>query len=190
MSKFMRAAVAFAASVVLSASASAATVLSFDDIGADGAIPVNYGGLDWSAGGWSVFGIEQAPFTPHSGDYRAFSDFQPDPVEAPSAAIGFLSPAQFEGAWFSGLEGATVSFQMYLGGSLVATSATLDPTATPSFLASGYAGLVDRVVIVSPGQGSFAMDDFMYAPVPEPQNYALLLGGLAAIGAVRRVRRG
>lgn len=168
------------------APAASAAVLTFDDIGTDGAIPANYGGLDWSLDGWSVFAETQAPYTPHSGSYRAATNFGADDA---ASAVGFLTPGRFDGAWFSGLSGATVTFRLYLGDALVATSATLDPTDVPAFLASGYAGLVDRVVVASPEHASFAMDDFTYsAPVPEPAEFALVLTGLAALG-LHRARR-
>jgi opacity protein-like surface antigen len=169
------------------ASPASATVLDFDDIGADGAVPLNYGGLDWSAGAWSVFGGDQAPYTAHSGSYRATTGF--DATDA-QTRIGFAAPATFQGAWFAGLDGATVSFELYLGGKLVATSATLDPGITPSFLSSGYAGLIDAVEISSPYQASYVMDDFSFTQaVPEPGSCALMLGGLGVVGFVLRRRR-
>jgi hypothetical protein len=169
--------------------AASATVLTFDDIGADGAVPLNYGGLDWSAGAWSVFGGAQDPYTAHSGSFRATTGF--DATDA-QTRIGFAAPTTFQGAWFAGLDGATVAFQLYLGGALVATSATLDPSALPTFLASGYAGLIDAVVITSPYQASYVMDDFSFAqvaPVPEPGSLALMLAGLGVVGFVMRRRR-
>ena len=176
-----------AASAAVSPSASA-VVLTFDDIGADTAVPATYGGLDWSGSDWFVYGQVQEPFTAHSGSFRAVSGFGDA-----DAATAFRSttPFTFQGAWFAGLQGATVTFGLYLQGTLVATSATLDPSATPTFLASGFADQVDRVVVSSPGQGSYAMDDVTFnatAPVPEPESYALLMAGLGVMGWVARRR--
>jgi hypothetical protein len=188
MPKFTRlllCAAACAAALTVSQAASA-TVLTFDDIGGDSAVPINYGGLDWSAGGWSVFGGAQSPYTAHSGSFRATANF--DAIDA-ETRIGFAAPTTFQGAWFSGLGGATITFALYLGGLQVGTSSTLDPSATPSFLSSGYAGLVDAVVVSSPYQASYVMDDFTFAQaVPEPQTYALMLAGIAVGGYVMRRR--
>ncbi len=80
-----------------------------------------------------------------------------------------------------------MTFRLYDAGVLVATSATLDPDGTPRFLSSGYGGLVDRIVVSSPGQGSYAMDDFQFTAVPEPATVALLFAGVGA-GLSRRRR--
>ena len=180
-------ALAAGAALVALAPAASATVLTFDDLGPDGTLTANYGGLDWSSSDWSVMGVAQDPYTPHSGDFRVISGFE-DADDL--TAIHFNAPTTFQGAWFAGLEGATVTFQMFSQGQLVATSATLDPTATSTFLSSGYDGLIDEVVVMSPGQGSYAMDDFTFAQaVPEPETYALMLAGLGAVGAVARRRK-
>lgn len=164
-----------------------ATVLGFDDLGTDGYVPASYGGLDWSAGDWFAFGEAQDPYTAHSGDFRVTSGFG----DADAAtAIKFVAPAVFDGAWFAGLSGATVTFDLYYQGQQVGTSATLDPSATPAFLASGYKGLVDEVIVASPGQGSYVMDDFTFTQaVPEPQTIALMLAGLGVVGTVMRRTR-
>lgn len=168
------------------AAAASATTLTFDDIGADGFVPANYGGLDWSQGDWFNFGGAQDPYTAHSGDYRIVSGF----MDADSATtIRSATPIHFDGAWFAGLDGATVTFNLFYQGALVATSATLDPSGTPTFLASGYAGLVDQIVVASPAQGSYVMDDFTFtAAVPEPQTVALMLAGLCFVSGIARVR--
>jgi opacity protein-like surface antigen len=174
-----------AASLALASSASA-TVLNFDDLATDGFVPASYGGLDWSAGDWFAFGEVQDPYNAHSGDVRITSGFG-DPDAA--TAIGLGQDETFQGAWFAGLDGATINFQLYENGALVATSATLDPSSAPTWLSSGYAGLVDKVVISSPFQGSWVMDDFTFAAaVPEPASTTLMLAGLVAFGIVARRR--
>ncbi len=162
------------------------TVLGFDDLTSAGALPAGYGGLDWSGSSWLAFEGPQAPYTAHSGSWRVATDFGSSDADS---SIRFTEPSVFVGAWFAGYGEATVTVQMYLQGSLVATSPTLAPSETPSFLASGYTGLVDRLVFASPQQAFYAMDDFSFeaAPVPEPQAWLLMAGGLALL-ALRRVR--
>ncbi len=168
------------------ASAASATVLNFDDI-EDGTVPLNYGGLDWSQAGWTVFSTPAEPYTAHSGAGRVATGFG---AEDGSSLIRFGRSVVFEGAYFAGLEGAQLSFQLFAGGALVYQSAQLDPSATPTFLASGYTGLVDAVRVSSANHGEFVMDDLSFtAAVPEPQSYALLLSGLAVVGWVARRRR-
>jgi len=190
MGKLLRgllAAASLAALLPVAANA-ATTVLGFDDIAADGAVPSAYGGLDWSGLGWTVFTTPAAPYTAHSGAGRITTGFLAD---SSTSLIRFVTPTVFEGAWFAGLGGAELGFDLYLGGQRVHSTASLDPSATPSFLASGYAGVIDAVVVRSANHGEFVMDDFSFvaAPVPEPETYALMLAGLAAVAcAVRRHR--
>lgn len=179
----LRGALAAGAIMVAGLPSAMATVLSFDKL-ADGVLPFSYGGLDWSAAGWTVFATPAAPYTPHSGAGRVATGFM---AEDAASVIRFSQTANFDGAYFAGLGGAVLSFELYLGGQIVHTSATLDPSATPSFLASGYAGLVDAVRVKSANHGEFVMDDFTFTQaVPEPQSYALLLAGLLLVGAATR----
>ncbi|MCK9689007.1 PEP-CTERM sorting domain-containing protein [Scleromatobacter humisilvae] len=163
-----------------------ATVLTFDDLAGDDFVPANYGGLDWSAGDWFAFGDAQPPFSAHSGSMRIASGFG----DADAAtAIGLGDGRTFQGAWFAGYEDVDVSFKLYEHGALVATSATLATSATPTWLASGYAGLVDEVIVSSADQGGFVLDDLTFsAAVPEPASTALLACGLVALAAVARRR--
>lgn len=180
------------AAIALCAPFVSATVLTFDDIvGPDGyaAVPVNYGGLDWSGSGLSVFTGEQAPFTPHSGQGRVTTDWiDGGPI---SSTIRFLVPTVFDGAWFSGYGDSSVRFDMYFGGQLVASSASLQLSDTPAFLDAGWNGAIDTVVVSSAFQASYVMDDLSFesgAQVPEPGSLALVLAGLGLAGAVRTRR--
>lgn len=182
------------AAIALCAHFASATVLSFDDIvGPDGyaAVPANYGGLDWSGAGLSVFSAEQAPFTAHSGQGRVTTDWiDGGPI---ASTIRFLTPTVFDGAWFSGYGDSSVRFDLYRGGRLVASSGALTLSDTPAFLDAGWSGAVDAVVVSTPFQASYAMDDLSFhdaTQLPEPGSLGLALAGLGMAGVVCRRRRG
>lgn len=184
--------VAIGAAIALCAPFASATVLTFDDIvGPDGyaAVPANYGGLDWSASGLSVFTGEQAPFTAHSGQGRVTTDWiDGGPI---ASAIRFATPTVFDGAWFSGYGDSSVRFDLYFGGQLVASSTSLQLSESPAFLDAGWNGAIDTVVVSTGAQASYVMDDLTFesaAQVPEPGSLALVLAGLGLAGAVRRSR--
>lgn len=169
-----------------------AAVLTFDDIvGPDGfaSVPGNYGGLDWSASGLSVFTGEQAPFTAHSGHGRVTTDWV-DGGPAGST-IRFLAPTVFQGAWFSGYSDSSVRFDLYFDGQLVATSVSLQLSDVPVFLDAGWKRAIDTVVVSSGFQASYVMDDLSFAdaiPLPEPGSLALVLVGWGLAGALRCAR--
>ena len=176
--------------IALVAPFASATVLTFDDIATpDGVayVPANYGGLDWSNSGLSVFTGEQAPFTPHSGDGRVTTDWiDGGPI---ASTIRFLAPTIFGGAWFSGYGDNSVRFDLYLAGQLVASSASLQLSDAPAFLAAGWGSAIDTIVVASDYQAMYAMDDLSFetvAEVPEPASLALVLAGFGLAGAVRR----
>jgi hypothetical protein len=99
-------------------------------------------------------------------------------------------PVVFNGAWFAGNAFATVNFDLFLSGNLVWTSGSLDPTDTPTFLASGYNGMVDTVGVFSLANDFYIMDDVTYnqgTTTPEPGSLLLMgTGLLGAVGAIRR----
>lgn len=178
------------------ASVSYAATLTFEDLNPSPAsfdvMPSPYGGFTFS--GW-FFGPDTL-YTPASGMIDLFTDYADpnDPgayVITNNNAIAAASPFIFNGAAFSGFSGVT--FELYLGGNLVHTSATLPDAAgatayLPTMLSSGYSLPVDTVK-VSGVQGYYSMDDFSYqavSSVPEPGSFALLGLGLGVLVLTRK----
>ena len=185
------------ASITVSTFTVQATVLTFEDIDPSPAsfdmMPSPYSGFAFS--GW-LYGPDTL-YTPASGTIDLFTDYA-DPADpfayviTVNNAISRATSFYFDGAWFSGYSGVT--FDLYNSGSLVHTSGTIPDAAgpdpyLPTFLGSGYAGLIDTVK-VSGVQGYYSLDDFTYRnaaatnDVPEPG--ILLLVALGVFGIARR----
>jgi hypothetical protein len=167
--------------------ASADTVVTFDDLTGQALVPNGYGGINWN-GNWTYYGFVQSPYTPKSGPNRVF-DLSPS-----GDTFSFLTPEVFEGAFFSGFSSATVKFNLFNGANLVWTSATLAPNSTPTFLSSGYSGMVTKVEVSSPVPDFFVMDNVTYATgsttVSEPSSLLLLGAGLLGSAGILRRKLG
>lgn len=170
--------------VAVSATNGAAqTVVGFDDLNASGALPTGYGGINWGPG-WTYYSQDQDPYNPNSGAVRIYNYDTP-------AYFTFSAATQFNGAYFAGPTITNAFFSLFLNNALVHTSQSIVLTSTPTFLNSGYTGLVDRVQVNS-RPGFFVMDDVSYGSAtvtPEPISMTLLGTGLAGIAAARRRRR-
>jgi hypothetical protein len=131
----------------------------------------------------------------NNSNLGSFTSFMNQCVQPPPPT------AAFDGQWSFDFGGGDTLFG--ITGSVVTSAGAPGVfTATAAFLVSGGTGrfagaqgtLIDTMVVDfngGPADGTGSFNGFLYLqPIPEPAAWALMLGGLAAIGAVARRRRG
>lgn len=173
-----------------------AKVISFEDLGPGAQFVLSsedafdFGTNNIFDTAWFYSDQANGVYQSHSGSTFLATDaslYTGQSYEA-AQAITRSTPFIFDGAYFSGL--SDVGYELYLDTKLVFASKTatkVSPSAT--FIASGYKGAADSVVIMGK-QGYFALDDFTYhnvvTSVPEPTSWLLLIVGFGAMGATLR----
>jgi hypothetical protein len=164
-------------------------VVNFDDLSGDGTVADGYGGIEWNSN-WNYYEWAQDPYNPASPSERVYTNYAKwEAGDGHAIPFYFPAPVKFLGADFSGYDSESIHFDLYLGGLLVGSSGTLNPTGLPTFLSSGYAGKVDEVRVVS---GDFrVMDNVTYdaAAAPEPSSFVLLGSSFAGLVWMLRRRR-
>ena len=194
---------ALAAVMVLSSSAVADMVLTFEDVGvsSDADIPDGYKGFDWdnflvkdASSSLTETGYGNGRV---SGDWVAYNDssFGKQALVS-STAFNFVG-AYLTGAWNDGLN---INVIGYRDGSEVYDTTVVASAFTPTwfefnylnvdalrFISSGGTPVSDWAILGSGVQ--FAMDDFTVSAVPVPGAGLLGLLGLSVAGVKLRKRR-
>lgn len=166
------------------AGATQAAVVNFDDLSGQDPLEGLYAGIDWGTGMWEYYDWPQNPYTPQSPPVRIFAY----ELEAPFSFVE--DNVVFQGAFFSGESFNQVHFELFdSGNNLLWTSPELTPTDVPTWLSSGYSGVVKTVKVVSTDL-SWVMDDVTYTPIPEASTLPLFgLGTLGLLVGRRRKNR-
>lgn len=153
----------------------------------------SYAGLSWT--GWEV--MNRPAYWALYGDATALpsaSNFAYPGLDTPTLTVSSDNLFDFIGAMFAywpntgSVVANSVTIKGYRGGNLVNTVST-GQLSTTWAASGGISGLVDRLEFTTaPGSGYFRMDDFVYAPVPEPATTAMAFigNGLLLVGCVRR----
>ena len=191
MTKFLLSTAAVAALALVAAPASAATtVVNFDNLTGFGTLADGYGGINWNQN-FFYYDTPQNPYTASSPNTRIFSNYGLHPAGQQDQLIfNFPTLQKFIGLFAAGAGQGQVSYDLYKGGILVGSSASIVTNSTPTFLGNSYTGTVDEVRIN--GQNGFSVfDDVTYASgaVPEPAAWALMLAGFGLVGGAMRRRQ-
>ena len=170
-----------------------ADILNFDDLSVTQNPLGVYNGVNFG-GQWS-YGQSYDSYNAHSANGIIYNYDYGTGTPPQDAAFTFSTPVVFDGAWFAGPNPVTIekidyiitiNFELYLGGVLQASSNGLTPSATPTFLDSGYSGLVNEVRVHDTGAAGvydyYAMDDVTFNSTAVPEPSSVLLFSVIAIG--------
>jgi len=187
------------------ASASADTVVTFDDLTLSGGspsellVPNGYSGLNWNnfyALNSSTYPLSPSGYTAAvvSGTNVAFDGSDPASITAVAGTTFDLNSGYFTAAWNDNL---SVTADAYLGGVLMYSPTFLLSATAPTLENLNFTN-VDTVTFSQsggtlhegdPGQGlEFAMDNLDVNIVPEPASLSLLAVGAIALLSRRRRR--
>ena len=188
-----------AAALATTVTAASAIELNFDDLSGTEGFTAPYQGFIFAytqgprglgcncAGSWfwsddnsGLTPYYKSPVTSLSTDYELIRGNYFYGESLPITPVN--GAVRFDGAWFTSVFEIEIRFHLYYRGVAVANSEYLIlPAEQPAvFLGSGYAGAVDKITVEG-YQGYFAMDNFTYAPVPEPGTYALMIAGVLGL---------
>ena len=159
----------------------------------------------FSADNWEVMYVDfQNPFYAGSGiesvaaltgqDWVAISR-----LEAPVATFEYRGPGTgfllntltiaSAGLPPLGDQPLTVEISGYYNDTQVGSTYTLDLGKAAQTIELGWATEIDSFKVTASGGGTWALGSVNVTAVPEPESYAMLLAGLAIVGAVARRRR-
>jgi hypothetical protein len=163
-------------------------VLTFDDLPTPdlmhGDIPNGYGGLNWS----NLWYLNGDTFS-----FRGNHAYQPGVVSPHNVAFnaGGNSTATvsggvftFNGAYLTSVydDNTQITVTGYLSGATICSRTVTVNHSGPTWFAADYVG-IDSLRFASSNRQFFAMDNFTFAPVPEPSSI-VILSGLGAMGLV------
>lgn len=146
------------------------TVLDFEDLPA-GQFPMYpynpYHGITFSGSAYcpAVYAWDDVSYgAPVSGTHFLFNGCGYD-----NESMTLLTPQTFQGAWVANphFQNPAFQFDLYLGGTLVASSASVVLQKAMQWVPSGYNGPVDRIVLRIPNGYWWVMDDVTFGP-PNP----------------------
>lgn len=185
---FVRAGTVAAALAINAIGASAATY-DFESVApppfTGQAVPDGYAGANWTGlvlRRTSETGLQGAGFVLNGTTMALATDVAP--------SITFSVPTVYAGAFIgNSARGATptISYDLFLGGSLVASSGPIGATA--AFLPSISSSPIDRIIFHVADTNRFSMDAVQVtSAVPEANASLMLLAGLVAVGGLVRRR--